>query len=237
VDLAYECGLDPHRARTVVCRILRVRADPQNWSAFPNVDDEVRGHIDACDWFYVYDVIEAFYAELTNLHNRDFDVRPHTFQSEMNDYFRREGIGWQLTDGVIQVRGSEEFEEVVHQAIATLESANRSTAANEIHQALEDLSRRPTPDVTGAIQHALASLECVARDVTGDPRSTLGALLKRYEHLVPKPLDSALQQLWGYASEQGRHLREGRVPDFPEAELAVLTAAATARYLSRKADG
>lgn len=194
------------------------------------------GHIDTCEWFYVYDIIEAFHAELVDLQDAFYDVRPRSFQSHINEYFRRKGIGWQLVDGMIQVRGSEEFEEVVHEVIDTLESAERQTAATEISQALEDLSKRPIPDVTGAIQHALASSECVARDVTGDPRSTLGALLKRHETVVSKPLDSALQQLWGFTSEQGRHLREGRRPGFPEAELAVFTAAAVAWYLSRKAD-
>src|SRR5262245_61585129 len=59
VDIAYECGLDPHLMRSIVCRVLRVREDPENWSAFPNVDGEVRWHLDACPWYRVYDVIES----------------------------------------------------------------------------------------------------------------------------------------------------------------------------------
>ncbi|WP_156822068.1 hypothetical protein [Azoarcus sp. KH32C] len=91
--------------------------------------------------------------------------------------------------------------------------------------------------MTGAIQHSLAALECVARDVTGDQRSTLGTILQRNSAIVPPPLDHALEKLWGFASEQGRHLREGRVPGYEEAEVAVQVAAAVARYLSKKYSG
>jgi len=47
--------------------------------------------------------------------------------------------------------------------VTVLETAKLETAKTEIREALNDLSRRPTPDITGAIQHSLACLECVAR--------------------------------------------------------------------------
>jgi hypothetical protein len=39
--------------------------------------------------------------------------------------------------------------------------------------------------------------------------------------MLPYPLDTALGQLWGYASNGARHLVEGREPDRAEAELLV----------------
>lgn len=50
VDIAYECDHDPHEMRSIVCRVLRVRENPDNWSAFPNVDGEVRENLDGCQW-------------------------------------------------------------------------------------------------------------------------------------------------------------------------------------------
>ena len=97
-----------------------------------------------------------------------------------------------------------------------------------------DASRRPQPDVTGALQHSLAALECVMRDVCGDPKATLGTLLARNKGLIPAPLDQGVEKIWGFASEQGRHLREGREPSIEDAELAVHVAAAVALYLVRK---
>ena len=151
----------------------------------------------------------------------------------MNECFEEEGIGWQLSNGELVTRGTEAFEAAVHQAAGALGTARRLTARGEIHRAIADLSRRPEPDLTGAVQHAVAALECVARDAAGDSKATLGDILKRYPGLIPKPLDTAVEKAWGYASEMGRHIREGREPERKEVELIVGLAATVAMYLSR----
>lgn len=232
VELAYERGLNPHAMRSLVCRLLRRREDPNNWSAYPNVDLEVRGHLDSCEWYEVYDVVEAIYAQLAK--DGHAEIEAEAFADEINKYFRRRGIGWLLNNGRLETRGSESFELALADTRIELAKSGRMTSSNEIEQAISDLSRRPTPDVTGAIQHALAALECVARDASGDRKATLGAILTRNPGLVPPPLDSALEKLWGFTSEQGRHLQEGRQPKHEDAELAVHIAAAVSRYLSKK---
>jgi hypothetical protein len=186
--------------------------------------------VTACEWFRVYDIIEAIHRYLMY---RDPD-RAKEFEAEINAYFRETGIGWQLLNGVVQVRGAEAFESTVRRATAALAAAPRPTASREIEEALRDLSRRPEPDLTGAIQHATAALECVARDICGDPKATLGEILKRYPLILPRPLDDAVSKVWGYASEMARHLREGRIPDRDETELVVGLAAAVATYLAGK---
>jgi len=150
----------------------------------------------------------------------------------INEYFLEAGVGWRLVDGQLESRGAEGFETSVDTARDALESARLPTARGEIHEALRDLSRRPDPDLTGAIQHGMAALECTAREVVGDPRATLGEIIKRYPDLLPKPLDDALAKMWGYASEMGRHVREGRTPEGAEAELIVGVAAAACSYLA-----
>jgi hypothetical protein len=237
-DLAYEAGLTPHALRSVVCKVLRVREDPGNWSAFPNVDMEARGHLESCDWYEVYDVVEALHERLRqededSTWNRD-QPRAEYFSVELNKYFWKRGIGWQLKDGIIEVRGTEAFETVISTSREALVETGRDTAQKEIHEALQDLSRRPEADLTGALQHALAALECVARDVTGERKPTLGQLLTKYPGLIPSPVDKAIEKIWGFASEQGRHLREGEDPGEAEVELAVVVAAAMATYLVRK---
>jgi hypothetical protein len=156
------------------------------------------------------------------------------FESELNDYFLENGIGWKLSAGVIEMRGPEAFEEVVVTAERELETRKLSTARNELHEALHDLSRRPSPDVTGAIQHSMAALECVAREACGDEKANLGDIMKRYRDIVPRPLDEAISKAWGYASENARHIREGREPTFEEAELVVGIVSALSTYLARK---
>jgi hypothetical protein len=76
--------------------------------------------------------------------------------------------------------------------------------------------------VTGAIQHACAAMEATARDLAGDSKATFGQLVKRLD--LPKPLDTAAEKLWGYASNNARHGLEGQQVDTPEAELVVSVA-------------
>jgi len=185
------------------------------------------------EWYLIYDFIERVYAAMGNWEVQG-DGRPEPdFEERINAYFRHAGVGWQLTHGKISSRGSEAFEVAVHRALPALNETSQQTAAREIHEALADLSRRPHADLTGAIQHAMAALECVARTASGDT-GTLGAILKNYPGLIPKPLDSAVEKAWGYASEKGRHIHEGNEPTRDEAELIVGIAATVATYLARK---
>lgn len=245
--IAKELGMKPKDMRSVICRILRRMPDDNNWSDYPNVWSEVQDLTFRCNWYKVYDITEAFYDNLTPQQIRTIDLSLGTevtttpidlhksFESQLNDYFIENGIGWQMIDGRIQTRGSEVFETTVKSAMLALDAASRLTAKSELHEALQDLSRRPEPDITGAIQHSMASFECVVRDVCGDPKQTLGGLLKHPElHNIPKPLDSAIEKCWGFASERARHIQEGRIPERREAELIVGIVASLATYLSKK---
>lgn len=225
--LADNLGLDPHNARLEACGVLLTRPDPSNWSAYPNVFDEVQYLLASAPWYRVYDIAEGFYDRLAA---SDWS-RGQSFQERLNELCREYGIGWEMRDGRFVARGSEAFAQALSTASEAMQATGRANAASEMHEALKDISRRPTADVTGAIQHAMAALECVARDVTAEPNKTIGQLVSRLG--LPRPLDAALEKLWGFASEQGRHIREGRQPRFEEAELVVTTAAAVSIYLIR----
>jgi hypothetical protein len=58
--------------------------------------------------------------------------------------------------------------------------------------------------------------------------------MKWYPGLLPKPLDEAVPKLWGFASNEARHIVEGRETNREEAELLVGLSAALAGYLTRK---
>jgi hypothetical protein len=236
LQTAVDLEWGPSQLRDIICRVLRVPPDGSNWSEYPNIWGEVEGLIYRCEWFKAYDIIEAIHAQMAK---QDAKYRNNTkvaveFAQAMNEFFIEEGIGWQLAGGQIVTRGTEAFESVVTEATAALEVSKRPTAARHLHEALQDLSRRPEADLPGAIYHAMGSLECVARDLTGDSKATLGEALKRYPGLLPKPLDTALSQIWGYASNEARHVQEGKETSREEAELLVGLTAALASYLTRK---
>jgi hypothetical protein len=227
-EIARECGINPTPMRAIVCRILLVPPDPNNWSDYPNIWLEVESLLDACEWYFVYDICEAFYAFLSQ--HMPNNALP--FVQRINRAFERLSIGWRLIDGRLEYHGTEGFSEAVGSAVEMAEQSGMQTAASELHEALSDISRRPNPDTTGAVQHSLAALECVAREITGERSATLGRLVQRHLSL-PSPLDAAVEKLWGFASNTGRHLEEGRAPAFEDAEFVVSTASAVCTYLVR----
>lgn len=208
-------------------------ARQNNFSNFPNIDDEVNHLLRKAEWYQVYDFIELVVDWFQKNCSPDC---AENFAEKINNAFRRRGVGWQLIDGKIEIRGEESFEQSVKAAIVATQQSGRSAAEREFHEALTDLSKRPAPDITGAIQHAMAALECVARHVTGDQNATLGALIKNNPGLLPAPLDKAAEKIWGYASEQARHVREGGALDIREAELVVGLAGSLATYLMKKSE-
>jgi hypothetical protein len=231
LETARDLEFGPSSLRSVLCKILRVPPDRSNWSEYPNIWAEVQELMHECEWFQVYDIIEAVYSSM----RRNDSIAASKFAAAINGFFLEEGIGWQLdNDGELITRGAEAFESVVTNAMGALEDADRPTAARHIHEALEDLSRRPAADLPGAMYHAMGALEAVARGVTADAKSTFGEILKRHPEIVPKPLDTALSQVWGFASNEARHVVEGRDPHRREAELIVGLAAVVATYLSRE---
>jgi hypothetical protein len=81
------------------------------------------------------------------------------------------------------------------------------------------LSRRPKPDARGAIVRVVGALEALAKDLKGEPNATLGQLVRLLG--LPPPLDEAAARLWGYASDQARHVTEGVEPKERHARFVV----------------
>jgi hypothetical protein len=229
-----ELGLRPRYLRSVLCAALRKTADSDNWSEYPNMWAECRSLIDDAPWYRVYDFVELLYERLVSSPELE---KAGEWQQLVNKYFIEAGVGWRMVGGSLEARGSEAFQLVLDSARESLQSEKTQTAMQEISEAVRDLSRRPAPDLTGAVQHGMAALECIAREVAGDRRATLGDIIKRYPNLFPKPLDEAISRMWGFASGVGRHLQEGRQPEQAEAELVVGIAAVACNYLRYKLEG
>jgi hypothetical protein len=180
------------------------------------------------DWWQIYNLIEY----LSN--SNDGPIGKYEFAHRLNELFTSENIPYRLdVSGLIVYHGSEGFELSVSSAVAILETTGRNTAASEIQEALNDLARRPNQDLTGAVQHAIAGLECIAKEVCGSKGGTLGNIAKRNPQHFPPPLDEAINKLYGFASERGRHLNEGGEPELRQVELIVGIAANVITYLAK----
>ena len=228
--LAKEAGMSPSSLRSVICEVLLVKPNPNNWTEYPNIWDEVDGLMTDAAWYKVYDIAEALYTRLRR--GRESATATATFAQRLNDFLVENGIGWELRDGVIVHRGSEVFAKSTQDVPDTLETSGLQRAANEMREALGDVSRRPEPDITGAIQHAMAALEATAREVAGQRNPTLGKLVPMLN--LPPPLDQVVHKLWGYASNRGRHVREDQALDVEEAELIVTVSGSLCSFLAQR---
>ena len=63
-----------------------------------------------------------------------------------------------------------------------------------------------------------------------------GDIIKKNRALFPQPIDKALENIWGYASNHARHRTEERKLDIHEAYLTVGTVSSILIYLIGKAD-
>jgi hypothetical protein len=224
-------GVSPTTLRDILCCVMRTRPDSSNWSEYPNIWGEVQVLIERCEWYKVYDVIEAIHEYFVNHRQRDKAAR---YAQEINDCFNEMGIGWELLEGRLLARGEQSFEVTLSDATAALSEASLDTAQTELAAARKALSQRPEANLSGAVFHAFSALECVARKVCGDDKRTLGELVRQNPDLFPKPLDEAVSKAWGFASNEARHGKEGRQLDFADALACVGISATLCSYCVSK---
>lgn len=225
VQAAYD-ELSYDQIRTSICGTLRASPDRGNWSDVPNIRDEVEALMRGALWYRVYDVVEGLVAFIEG--TRGYSAAAQ-FSDNINDLFVDLGAGWQLKPGEgIVLRGDVQFEDAVQESRRALLAAKFVVAENELREALHDISRRPDPDLTGAIHHSLGALEAAARYVHGSEKS-FGDIVRDIG--IPKPLDTALEKMWGYSSNFGRHVSPTNIPSLKDATLVVHLSSAFCRFL------
>jgi hypothetical protein len=238
------CNLRPRDIRDIVCRVLQRRPNPgqqtENKYMWQEIDDLVYN----CSWYFVYDITEALYNDLVSrsgsgaiyedLNSRAANDKAAIFETKVNECFRRMGIGWRLMEGRVITRTEGAVDQIVSFSREQLRDSKLPRSEDFLHDAIDALSKRPKADYSGAAVCAMGALECVAREVSGDPKSTLGEIIKRHPDLCPQPLRESIAKAWGYASDNARHGREGVVVARAEAEFVVGFSASLCSYLVQK---
>ena len=246
ITTAYTHDLEPAALRKIVCKSLREPPAHENDTP-PTIRQEVDRMLMRCDWWKVYDVIEAISERiepLSGLHAVFLSVTlrtkrdPQPFHTEINNVFRRLGIGWQLVENRVVRRGTEPFEDLASQVPESLNRAGMPKSAEALKSALAALSKRPVPDLNVAIERAFAGLECVCSSVFGKHIRLGKPLMNRMKREgIPDALATGVEKLYAYA-QMARHPKEGRDLSRDDAVLSVHIAMALAQYfearLSRK---
>ena len=60
----YDLKKYPSELRLITTRVLKTPPDSSNWGEYPNIDYEVGQHLDNCEWYLVYDIIETIIQKL-----------------------------------------------------------------------------------------------------------------------------------------------------------------------------
>lgn len=216
--------------REALCRGLKKLPDSQNWSK-DNIVSEVHSLIQDAEWYQVYDGAEAIADEILRRHMVDEYA---LYEEELNRTLEESSVGWRMVNARFEVRGDEASQAVQDHSLTQIAESGLTVATSEMKEAIAALSRRPVPNLSGAVVHAFLALESIARHCTGDPKSTLGDILKKHPDMLTEPLKSAAEKLWGFASNEARHGSENRNLDPVEVELVVGTAAVLSSFLVRK---
>lgn len=214
----------------------RVLAIVQSGAGLPRPSDQYvdswasKYLIENCEWPRVFDIAEQGYRALAVSRPTVPEKRSH-FADSINLACNANSLGWRMKGGRFEVFGNSVDEEVAATVVTALSNAGLRTSAGELEAARQDLSRRPVPDITGAMQHAGAALECVAREVTQDRTLTFGDILKKHQSLFPGAYYKVAQGVWGIVSNNGRHVQEGTEPAREEALALVNLVAALVGFM------
>lgn len=111
-------------------------------------------------------------------------------QLEIAGFFEFAGIGWKMNGGQIVSRSIPLSRIRSRDAGEALKIAGRTVAATQLREAMAALSRRPEPNLSGAVFNAMAAFEALARDVTNMPDGKMAHIVKKRHDLFPNPLDT-----------------------------------------------
>ena len=119
--------------------------------------------------------------------------------------------------------------------LTALDESFLPVSANEFRESFRALYRKPNPNLTGAISHAHAGFLAVARVIDRGSNADPSEIVARHRHLLPKPLGDAALRFWGFSSQYGRKVSEGKIVEYKDAETAVYGIATITLFLIRAA--
>ena len=205
----------------------------------------LKDYCEKCDWFGLYDVIEAIAASVDAEQEEWGYGYPQQLSKKdkldllgmlVNEALEREHSGYRYVEKVIvPITNKDE--------LSSLEAAAAggglfSGAGMHMRSALAHIAAKPEPDYRNAVKEAISAVESAAKAFAGSDSGTLAdavKILKRDYNLHPALADGWLK-LYGFTNDEGgiRHSAsndEVKV-DFALAKYMVVTASAFVNYLA-----
>lgn len=189
-----------------------------------------KGVLSSCDWSLVYDIIEAI---AIYIKKNSYSSSLTSYIKSINEFFIKNNIGWTISkNGIVERRYCFITEKIFSNTQNNMILYESETAQEALIHGINALSKRPNPDITVAIYSATAALECFARTVTGNRKMTLGKIINENKNIFPPPIDVIAEKIWGFSSNNARHLNEGGTLSLAEAELIVGLSNSLINYLA-----
>ena len=170
-EVLHELGFErPTQQRGVMCRAMRIRPDPNNWSDYPNVEIEVNDLISVTPWYRFFDMLERIPRFLGD------EVSPGDYIDLMNQLFADERLGYRFAGQQIERVGTDEFDEAVTVALDSLQEDRMSEPRRQFVRACEFRNDRP-PDWSNAIKEAVNSVEGAMQIIYNRPGVSLTTII------------------------------------------------------------
>ena len=196
--------------------------DRENWSDYPNIEDEVVFLLATDPWYKFFDALERISHFLP-------EEKHSAYYERMNALFADEHIGYRFESSSIVRVGTEEFHEVVRVAQHSLLGERFAEPRRQFERAQEFRNMLPA-DWANATKEAANSVEAVLQVIYNRPSATLTNIVNEdFPAEVPGNIKKLFRALYGQGSGTvgARHASIGGIePTGPRAELAIHLAAA-----------
>ena len=189
--------------------------------------DALKDYFLTCQWFEVYDLLEAIANSQSDLLADDALTWINSTLEEHNAAYRF--VGTQ----VAEITDKNEIQ-AIETALATADSHVRT----HLDAALRMLSDKEAPDYRNSVKESISAVEAICRLVTGNTSATLGDALKRVRNLHPA-MTRAFSALYGYTNDASgiRHsLTDEATISYADAKFMLVTCSAFVSYLKVAAD-
>jgi AbiJ N-terminal domain 4 len=165
--------------------------------------ETLQPYIFKCEWWEVYNILEATYVDLAE----KSDGWEEDFAEKLNRVFSEESIGWKMDPrGRLQRLLPEAIQVEAERVFGELQIPRFAPALAHMQAAHDAYNFRPRRDLE-VCSSAFDALESVAKEVFSMPTATFGAVIKeagKKDIFAPETL-SVLEKLYGLANNHFRH--------------------------------
>ena len=222
----------PTEQRTVLCDVLRIPENEDNWTDHPNVNSEVVELLYAKQWPQFFDALERIPGFIG-------EWRAGEYYEAVNLLLIEERVGYRFESGSLVRVGTDEFHAAVATARNALTAPKFAEALHQFERGLKFRDSRP-PDWSNAIKEAVNSVEAVLQIIYDRPSVSQPTVLSEdLPDAVPGGVKRMFKALYseGSATPGARHASiGGKAATAARAELALHVAAALHAYAVAELD-